>query len=210
METIMRFFHVIAGAGLALAVVFSAPAQAQQPKVFNLGYVGRQASPEGQGITAFAEEIKKRSNGRFEIRQHPGGALGGEREMLEGLQIGTVDLVVPATAVVGNFVPEVQILDIPFLFRNFDHAQAVLDGPIGQEMLAKFPAKGLVGLALGWEWLSSAHEQQAAGGEPRRPERAQAPHNGESNAPHGLARPRCAPDPHGSPGGLHGAADAYC
>jgi tripartite ATP-independent transporter DctP family solute receptor len=69
--------------------------------------------------------------------------------MLEGIQLGTVDLAAPATAVVGNFVPEVQILDIPFLFKNFDHAQAVLEGPIGQEMLSKFPSKGLIGLALG-------------------------------------------------------------
>jgi tripartite ATP-independent transporter DctP family solute receptor len=145
----MTSFRWIAGLGLTIGLVFGAEAQAQQPKVFNFGYVGRQTSPEGQGITVFAEEIKKRSNGRFEIKQHPGGALGGEREMLEGIQLGTVDLAAPATAVVGNFVPEVQILDIPFLFKNFDHAQAVLEGPIGQEMLSKFPSKGLIGLALG-------------------------------------------------------------
>jgi TRAP-type transport system periplasmic protein len=140
----------IAFALVAAAAFCCAEAQAQQqPKVFNLGFVGRQTSPEGLGVTAFAEELKKRSNGRFEIRLHPGGALGGEREMLEGLQIGTVDLAIPATAVVGNFVPEVQILDIPFLFRDIDHAYRVLEGPIGQEMLAKFPSKNLVGLALG-------------------------------------------------------------
>ncbi|MEO6565299.1 MAG: TRAP transporter substrate-binding protein [Casimicrobiaceae bacterium] len=135
---------------LLIATGFGATvAEAQQPKVFNLGYVGRPTSPEGIGATAFAEEVKKRSNGRLEIRLHSGGALGGEREMLEGLQIGTVDIAMPATAVVGNFVPEVQILDIPFLFRDIDHAYRVLDGPIGQEMLAKFPSKNLVGLAMG-------------------------------------------------------------
>src|SRR4051812_29008108 len=98
--------RLVFGAVLAMGLAVAAESQAQQPKVFNLGYVGRQTSPEGIGITAFAEEVKKRSNGRLEIRQHPGGALGGEREMLEGIQIGTVDIVTPATAVVGNFVPE--------------------------------------------------------------------------------------------------------
>jgi len=120
-----------------------------QPKVFNLGYVGRPTSPEGIGAQAFADEVKKRSNGRLEIRLHSGGALGGEREMLEGIQLGTIDIAMPATAVVGNFVPEVQILDIPFLFRDIDQAYRVFDGPIGQEMLAKFPSRGLIGLALG-------------------------------------------------------------
>ena len=75
--------------------------------------------------------------------EKPGGH--GERSVA----VGTIDMAVPATAVIGNFVPEVQILDIPFLFRDIDHAYAVLEGPIGQEMLAKFPEKGLVGLALG-------------------------------------------------------------
>lgn len=122
---------------------------AQQPKVLNLAFVGRTTAPEGIAMTAFAEEIKAKTNGRIEIRLHPGGALGGDREVLEGLQIGTVDLTVPSTSVIANFVPEVQVFDIPFLFRDFDHAQAVLDGPIGQEILAKFKSKGLQGLAFG-------------------------------------------------------------
>jgi tripartite ATP-independent transporter DctP family solute receptor len=140
---------------LALAVVFAAASVPftgiahAQTKIFNLGYVGRPTAPEGIGAQAFADEVKKRSNGRLEIRLHSGGALGGEREMLEGIQIGTVDLALPATAVVGNFVPDVQILDIPFLFRDIDHAYRVLEGPIGQELLAKFPERGLIGLALG-------------------------------------------------------------
>lgn len=137
-------------AGLMLVMLCAqSMVAAQTPKVLNVGYVGRQTAPEGIAMTAFSDEVKKRSGGRIEIRQHPGGALGGDREVLEGLQIGTVDFAIPSTSVIANFVPELQILDIPFLFRDFDHAQAVLDGPIGQEMLAKASAKGLVGLAFG-------------------------------------------------------------
>ena len=124
-------------------------AQAQQTKELNLGFVGRQTAPEGIAMGAFAEEIKAKTNGRVVVRLHPGGALGGDREVLEGLQLGTVDLAVPSTSVIANFVPEVQIFDIPFLFRDFDHAQAVLDGATGQELLGKFRGKGLQGLAFG-------------------------------------------------------------
>lgn len=145
----MSNIRKLACAALAVGMVSLIDSGAEAAQTFNIGYVGRPTSPEGIAIGVFADEIKKRSDGRFEIVQHPGGALGGERDMLEGLQLGTIDLAVPATAVIGNFVPEVQILDIPFLFRDIDHAYAVLEGPIGLEMLAKFPEKGLVGLALG-------------------------------------------------------------
>ena len=68
---------------------------------------------------------------------------------IEALQVGTLDLTMTSTGPVPNFVPEVAILDIPFLFRDYAHARAVLDGPIGQDMLQKFPAKGIVALAWG-------------------------------------------------------------
>jgi TRAP-type transport system periplasmic protein len=146
----MRLKALIGPALLAAAWLACATAgQAQQSKVLNLAFVGRQTAPEGIAMTAFAEEIRAKTGGRVEVRLHPGGALGGDREVLEGLQIGTVDLAVPSTSVIANFVPEVQVFDIPFLFRDFDHAQAVLDGPIGQELLVKFKAKGLQGLAFG-------------------------------------------------------------
>ena len=69
--------------------------------------------------------------------------------MIESAQIGTLDLVVTSTGPVGNFVPEVAIVDIPFLFKDYEHARAVLDGPIGQDMLKLFPAKGIEALAWG-------------------------------------------------------------
>jgi tripartite ATP-independent transporter DctP family solute receptor len=97
----------------------------------------------------FAEEIKDKTDGRIEIRVQGGGALGGDREVIEGVQLGTVDMTVVSTSIVVNFDPDFAILDIPFLFRDFDHAQAVLDGPIGKELLDGLPQKGLVGLAFG-------------------------------------------------------------
>ena len=145
--SLLRFF---AAALVALGLAVSQQAAAQQARTLKLGHSLAATSHYAAGANAFAEELAKRSNGRFKVEQFPSSQLGGEREMIEGLQLGTLDLVVTSTGPVGNFVPETLITDIPFLFRNYDHARAVLDGPIGQEILAKFPKHGLVALAW-WE-----------------------------------------------------------
>jgi len=131
--------------GLGLAVGFMAGATAQT--TLKIGYATTATSHYGVGSSVFCEEIEKGTQGRYKCQQFPAGALGGEREMVEAVQLGTLDLVNTSTGPVGNFVPEVKIVDIPFLFRDYDHARRVLDGPIGQDILAKFPAKGLVALA---------------------------------------------------------------
>lgn len=120
-----------------------------QTKVLNLGYVGRPTAPEGISVTAMAEAVKQRTNGRVEIRLHPGGALGGDREVIEGVTLGTVEMTVASTSIFANFVPDLQVFDIPFLFRDFDHAMGVLGGPVGQEMTAKINARGMKNLGFG-------------------------------------------------------------
>lgn len=142
----MTTFRLLALAGLLLALGAGSEATAQT-KTLKLGYALSATSHYGQGANTFAAEIEKQSQGRFKIEQFPASALGGEREMVEGAQLGTVDLVITSTGPVGNFVPETLITDIPFLFRDYAHARGVLDGPIGQEILAKFPARGLIALA---------------------------------------------------------------
>src|SRR5437764_8677422 len=102
-----------------------------------------------RAIDTFAREVEKRTNGRYKVQNFYAGALGAERESLEGVQLGTLDLTMTSTGPVPNFVPDVAILDIPFLFRDYAHARAVLDGPIGQDLLKKFDAKGIKALAWG-------------------------------------------------------------
>ena len=106
-----------------------------------------QNSHQGVGIDTFAREVERRTNGRYKVQTFYSGALGAERESIEATQLGTQELTLTSTGPVPNFVPEVRILDVPFLFRDYAHARSVLDGPIGQEMLAKFDAKGLKALA---------------------------------------------------------------
>lgn len=137
MMTAASMLAMLLGAGPALA----------QAKVMNLAFTPPADSHYGDAARAFAETIAERSGGAFEIALRPAGALGGERDVIEGLQIGTVELTISSTGPIGNFVPEVYALDFPFLFDDYASAHAVLDGEIGQELLASFQPHGIVGLA---------------------------------------------------------------
>jgi TRAP-type transport system periplasmic protein len=108
-----------------------------------------QNSHQGVAIDTFAKEVEKRTAGRYKIQPFYAGALGAERESIEAVQLGTQELTFTSTGPVPNFVPDVRILDIPFLFSGKPHARAVLDGPIGQELLGKFDSKGFKALAWG-------------------------------------------------------------
>jgi tripartite ATP-independent transporter DctP family solute receptor len=132
--------------GMSLAAGLMSAASAQT--VLKLGYATAASSHYGVGSTVFCDDIEKGTQGRYKCQQFPASALGGEREMIEAVQLGTLDIVNTSTGPVGNFVPEVKIVDIPFLFRDYDHARKVMDGPIGQDILTKFPSKGLI--ALSW------------------------------------------------------------
>ena len=130
---------------LASAIAMPAPVHAQTTLRINIAIA--QNSHYGVAVDTLAREVEKRTEGRYKIQTFYSGALGAERESVEGVQLGTLDLTLTSTGPLPNFVPEVAILDIPFLFRDYAHARAVLDGPIGQELLAKFPPKGMIGLA---------------------------------------------------------------
>ena len=142
MSSIRRLTPLAAASALALGLLGTAQAQT----VLKIGYATTATSHYGVGTTAFCDGIEKGTQGRYKCQQFPNSALGGEREMIEAVQLGTLDLVNTSTGPVGNFVPETKIVDIPFLFRDYDHARRYLDGP-GQEILSKFPSKGLVALA---------------------------------------------------------------
>ncbi|MFZ9406289.1 MAG: DctP family TRAP transporter solute-binding subunit, partial [Burkholderiaceae bacterium] len=141
----MQFPRILLAA--ALAAGFLSSAVAQTPMKISISVA--QNSHQGVAIDVFAREVEKRTGGRHKIQTFYSGALGAERESIEAVQLGTQELTFTSTGPVPNFVPEARILDIPFLFRDKAHARAVLDGPIGQEMLGKFEAKGFKALAWG-------------------------------------------------------------
>ena len=132
---------------LAAAAAFAFAGAASAQTVLKMGYAVPKDSHYGVGATVLCDEIAKGTNNRYSCQHFPSAALGGEREMIEAVQLGTQDMVTTSTGPLGNFVPEVKIFDIPFLFRNYDHARKTLDGQIGQDALKAMQAKGLVGLA---------------------------------------------------------------
>ena len=145
----MHLFRRDIALAVALAIAALSPLAASAQEAMKMNISIGQNSHYGVAVDAFAREIEKRSNGRYKVQNFYSGALGAERESIEAVQLGTLDLTMTSTGPVPNFVPEVAILDIPFLFKDYPHARATLDGPIGQDMLTKFPAKGIQALAWG-------------------------------------------------------------
>lgn len=146
------FARSTAPAALALALaglVWAAPASAQQE--VKIGYALAAAPDSHYGVAAekWQEVVEAETDGRYSFRHFPSSGLGGEREVIEGLQLGTVEATIVSSGTLSNFVPETGVFDIPFLFRDLAHARNVLDGPIGQDILAKFDDAGLVALAWG-------------------------------------------------------------
>jgi tripartite ATP-independent transporter DctP family solute receptor len=133
----------------ATAALLFAGTAAHSQETLRLGHNISTTSPYHLAAEHFAGLVAERSEGRINVQVFPAGALGNERDMIEGAQIGTVDMIVTSSAATGPFVPEMRILDIPFLFRDLEHARAVLDSEIGDELLEAMPERGLVGLAWG-------------------------------------------------------------
>ncbi len=130
-----------------VASVLAGPALAAD-YVLKASHSAAAGEPYDIGLKAFAEKVKERSGGRVEIEIYPNNQLGSEKAVVEGILVGTVDIGVVANGVVGNFVPQVQIFDLPFLFRDRAHMYAVMDGPVGDELKAAMEKKGLYPLAF--------------------------------------------------------------
>ncbi|MCW5750700.1 MAG: TRAP transporter substrate-binding protein DctP [Alphaproteobacteria bacterium] len=136
---------------MAAAISVSAAAGVANAQTsLKLGFATAATSPYGYAAGILAEEVKQKSGGRLNVEIFPASQLGGEREMIEGLQIGTLDLNFTSPAPLGNFVPDVAVFEVPFLIRGFAHADAVLDGAVGQGLIGKINGRNLVGLAFGY------------------------------------------------------------
>jgi len=103
------------------------------------------------GAQYFMKLVEERTGGRIKFKLYPDGQLGkGERELLESVQQGTIDMYIGSTGPLGGFSQSIQILDIPFIFRDYAHVDKVLDGPIGASLIADLQKVQMKGLAF-WE-----------------------------------------------------------
>ena len=128
----MRYFLII-----LFLVSFASCEQKSTIKVLYLAHNMPQTHPVHKGILTFQESLSKRSEGALVIKVFPDGQLGSEREVLELLQIGSVAITKVSAATMSNFVPDYDVLNIPYLFRDNDHFFNVLEGEIGKSLLEK-------------------------------------------------------------------------
>ena len=104
--------------------------------------------PTVQALRYMGRLVEERSGGRLQIRVFHSRQLGEEKETIEQTRAGAIDLNRTNVALIGNFVPAMNVLAMPFLFRSIEHMQKVLDGPIGNEILNSFEPFGFVGLTF--------------------------------------------------------------
>lgn len=151
----MGFASVLIGGALALTACGSSEdggtAGGDSGETFNLqaGHSLPEDHPYHLGFLEMAENVEERTDGRVTIEVFANSEIGAERELTEGMGLGTVDLVVSSTAPVTNFVPELEVLDVPFLFNDRESAVEILEGEIGDELFTKLEENGIIGLSWG-------------------------------------------------------------
>ncbi|WP_163851287.1 TRAP transporter substrate-binding protein [Pseudooceanicola aestuarii] len=134
-------------AGLT-ALGLAAPAMAEIEAVnLRLAHVVNEQDGFHAAAEKFRDLVAERSDGKISVEIFPNATLGDERTLLEGMQIGTVDMGVITNGPVSNFVEEMAVFELPFLFPSAEKAYEVLDGPIGQELLDRLADVNLKGLA---------------------------------------------------------------
>lgn len=131
---------------LAATLAAAIPVAAQTMKAADVHPAGY---PTVVAVDAMGKKLDAATQGRIKFQMFPGSVLGGEKEMIEQTQVGAIQILRTSLGPVGPVVPEVNVFNMPFVFRNVAHMRAVIDGPIGQELLDKISASParLVGLA---------------------------------------------------------------
>ncbi len=137
---------------IALAVIGGAAAGGAAGAQTVLRFAHTQPTSDTHHLAAerFAEIVEERSGGDLQVDIHPAGELGNDPSILEGARLGTIDIAQTGNPFYTRFVPKLNVLDLPFLFSDYDHVYAAIDGPIGEELLAELDEHGLKGLAF-WE-----------------------------------------------------------
>jgi len=106
--------------------------------------------PNVVAVESMGKKLEKATDGRLRIQMFPGGVLGGEKEMIEQTQVGAINILRTSLGSVGTVVPEVNVFNMPFVFRSPDHMRKVIDGEIGDELLGKITASSARLVAIGW------------------------------------------------------------
>jgi TRAP-type transport system periplasmic protein len=144
----MRPIHLLAGAALAFGLLGTGAAQAQIELRF--GHAQPPHSDTNMAGEVFKRLVEEGSNGEITVQVYPSSQLGNNNQMVEGVRLGTIDLTANGNPFYTAFLPEMNVLDLPFLFEDYDHVYRVIDGEIGRGLLDKLEDHRIKGLAF-WE-----------------------------------------------------------
>ena len=136
---------------LAATAAFTSSAFAQAPIVIKFSHVVATDTPKGQAAARFKQLAEKATNGRVKVEVYPNSQLYKDKEELEALQLGAVQMLAPSLAKFGPLgVKEFEVFDLPFIFPTKQALYNVTEGPIGKGLLKKLESKGITGLAY-WD-----------------------------------------------------------
>lgn len=155
----MRTFKCVSGLlFVGLLLVAMAGTAGAQTKFRFAHTIGSEDS-QHLAVVEFAKKVAQKTNGAIQIDIFPSGQLGNDPKILEGIKLGTIDLGMTGNPFFSSFAPEMNVLDLPYLFRDYDHVYKVVDGPIGTEVLRaveKNGMKGLGSLEIGFRNLTNS------------------------------------------------------
>jgi tripartite ATP-independent transporter DctP family solute receptor len=140
---------LLAAAALTAAAFSSGGAAlAQQKLVLKASDVHATGYPTVEAVENLGKKLEKATNGRLSVAMYPSMQLGGEKEAIEQAQVGAIAFARVSVGALGPVVDDLNVFNLPYVFRNTEHAQKVMDGPIGKELLDKVTnsGKGIVGL----------------------------------------------------------------
>ena len=141
---------LLAAAAAAIIAVPSA-VMAQAPIIIKFSHVVASDTPKGKGADKFKELAEKYTNGKVKIEVYPNSTLYKDKEELEALQLGAVQMLAPSNSKFGPIgIKEFEVFDLPYIVPNIAAVRKVTDGPIGQRLLKLMDSKGMVGLAY-WD-----------------------------------------------------------
>ncbi|HEV8108453.1 MAG TPA: TRAP transporter substrate-binding protein [Burkholderiales bacterium] len=141
--------HFVAAAVIA-ACCSALPAQSQQKQVWKAADVHPLGYPTIEAIISMGRKLEQETNGRISIQMYHSMQLGGEKEMIEQAQVGALQIARVSVGALGPVVDELNVFNLPFMFRNEEHMRKVIDGPIGAELLDKVSASSARLIGLGW------------------------------------------------------------
>jgi tripartite ATP-independent transporter DctP family solute receptor len=133
---------------VVVALLVTAGATGAVAREFRAADTQNEDYPTVQALRFMGRQISERTGGKHDVKVFHSRQLGEEKETLEQTRAGAIDLNRTNVALIGNVIPSMNVLALPFLFRSIEHMQKVLDGPIGNEILGSFEPYGFVGLAF--------------------------------------------------------------